>query len=162
MVRDHWERKDPNPVFGAFMGMEVSETSGKMNDTMIVFTSDHRDYLGEQWRSAVFSEIDYGFYAARETLGVELSAARGYMLRTEHWKYAYFPGFSPQLFDLVNDPDEFVDLGRVEQFTTIRTELTDRLFKRLLSRRNRLTMTDETVANVRSTETAGGIMIGKW
>ena len=54
----------------------------------------------EDWRDAVLSEIDYAFYAARETLDVGLSEARAYMLRSERWKYVYYRGFPPQLFDL--------------------------------------------------------------
>jgi len=200
VIRDASEKTDPNPVFSAFMGMEVSEIfsrqgtretvlpaymglikqiddhlgklfdwleeTGKAEDTMIVFTSDHGDYLGDHWmgekelfhevsvrvpmiiydprpeadatrgsvtdalieaidlvptfleatgapsanhrlegrslqpllhgqqvtawRDAIFSEIDYAFYEARKTLGVDVSDARGYMLRTERWKYVHF------------------------------------------------------------------------
>jgi arylsulfatase A-like enzyme len=77
------EKQDPNPVYGAFMDMEVSETfsrdgvretvlpaymglikqiddhlgqlfdwleaTNKMDETMIVVTSDHGDYLGDHW-----------------------------------------------------------------------------------------------------------------
>lgn len=266
------ERVDPNPVYGAFMGMEVSETfskqgtretvmpaymglikqiddhlgrlfayleeTGKDKETMIVFTSDHGDYLGDhwmgekelfhevsvrvpliiydprseadktrgtasqklveaidlvptfleatgapsanhrlegislqpllngeetkQWREAVFSEIDYAFYTARETLGAGLSDARGYMVRTDHWKYVHFQNFPPQLFDLENDPDEFIDLGRHEDYEEIRTDMHNRLLNRLLSRKNRVGMTDEGVANIRKSEDSAGILIGKW
>ncbi|MEM6293820.1 MAG: sulfatase/phosphatase domain-containing protein, partial [Myxococcota bacterium] len=72
------------------------------------------------WRGAVFSEIDYGFYAARETLGVGPSDARGYMIRTDAWKYIHFKGYPPQLFDLVRDPDEFTDLGRDPAYAATR------------------------------------------
>ena len=33
------------------------------------------------------------------------------MLRDERWKYVHFHGFPPQLFDLVNDPEERLDLA---------------------------------------------------
>ncbi|MGI9400624.1 MAG: alkaline phosphatase family protein [Rhizobiaceae bacterium] len=214
------------------------EETGKINETMIVFTSDHGDYLGdhwlgekelfheesvripliiydprkeadgtrgtvsdalveaidlvptflaatgappadhrlegrslepllhgnqlEDWRDAVFSEIDYAFYDAREILGVDASKARGYMLRTDRWKYIHFTGFEPQLFDLENDPDEFTDLGRSPEYEEIRNQMHKRLFERLTSRKNRVTMTDREVYDVRSDETRSGIMIGKW
>ena len=212
--RDAAEKDDPNPVYGAFMDMEVSqsfsrpevrdtvmpaymglikqiddhlgrvisylEESGKADETMIVVTSDHGDYLGdhwmgekelfhevsvrvpliivdprspadatrgsssdalveaidlvptfleatgapmpdhrlegmslapllegtkpEDWRDAVFSEIDYAFYEARNILDVGVDDARGYMIRTDRWKYVHFKGYPPQLFDLENDP----------------------------------------------------------
>ena len=209
--RHEQEKTGSNPVFNAFMQMQVSETfsrdgvretvlpgymglikqiddhlgqlfeyleqSGKADETMIVFTSDHGDYLGDHWlgekelfhemsvrvpliivdprqsadatrgsvsdamveaidlvptfleatgapsanhrlegrslmpllqgdalespwRDAVFSEIDYAFYQAREILDAPVSAARGYMIRTDQWKYVHFPGYPAQLFDL--------------------------------------------------------------
>lgn len=270
--RDEAERTDPNPVFSAFMGMEVSQTfsmqgaretvmpaymglikqiddhlgrlfdwldeTGRSGETMIVFTSDHGDYLGDHWmgekelfhecsvrvpliiydprkeadptrdtasealieaidlvptfleatgapsanhrlegksvmpllrghsdawaRDAVFSEIDYGFYAARETLGVGVSDARGYMLRTTLWKYVHFKGFPPQLFDLENDPDEFQDLGRNPGYEAVRTQMHTLLLDRLASRKNRVTMSDEQVHALRRNEDGSGILIGKW
>lgn len=266
------ERDDPNPVFGAFMGMEVSETfskdgvrdvvmpaymgliqqiddhlgklfawleeTGKADKTMIVFTSDHGDYLGdhwmgekelfhevsvrvpliiydprpeadatrgtvstdlveaidlvptfleatgappaphrlegrtlmpilngqplENWRDAVFSEIDYAFYAARAALNVDVSEARGYMIRTERWKYVHFRNFPPQMFDLQNDPDEYTDLGRDPAFKDIREGMHHKLLDRLTARKNRVTMTDEGVHALRRDEDTSGILIGKW
>lgn len=272
VIRDEIERRDPNPVYRAFMGMEVSETfskqgaretvlpaymglikqiddhlgrlfdwleeTGKDKETMIVFTSDHGDYMGDHWlgekelfhdvsvrvpliivdpraeadgtrgntcdamveaidlvptfmeatgapssehrlegrslqpflhgdpvdgwRDAVFSEIDYGFYAARETLKVDVSDARGYMLRTDRWKYVHFKGFPPQLFDLGGDPDEFHDLGRYPEYEDIRMHMHARLFDRLIERKNRITMTDADVQAMRRNEDDSGILIGKW
>ena len=272
IIRDEDERRDPNPVYGAFMGMEVSETfsqqgardvvmpaymglikqiddhlgrlfklleeTGKDKETMIVFTSDHGDYLGdhwmgekelfhevsvrvplivydprpeadatrgigseafveaidlvptfleatdapsaehrlegrslmpllhgekpEDWRDAVFSEIDYAFYAAREMLDVGVDDARGYMLRTKLWKYVHFRGFPPQLFDLENDPDEFHDLGRDPGHAEIRNMMHAALLDRLTARKNRVTMDQAGVSAMRRDEISSGIMIGKW
>ena len=53
-----------------------------------------------QWKDAVFSEIDYSFNDVRKTLNLGASDARGYMIRNNEWKYIYFKGFPPQLFDL--------------------------------------------------------------
>lgn len=270
--RDENERKDPNPVYRAFMGMEVSETfsnqgtretvlpaymglikqiddhlgrlftwleeTGKDKETMIVFTSDHGDYMGDHWlgekelfhevsvrvpliivdpradadgtrgttcdalveaidlvptfieatgapqadhrlegkslqpflhghpvdgwRNAVFSEIDYGFYAAREMLQIGVSDARGYMVRTDRWKYVHFKGFPPQLFDLEADPREFNDLGRDPAYQEVRANMHYRLLDRLVERKNRVTMTDTEVHAVRRNEDESGILIGKW
>ncbi len=272
VIRDQSEKADPNPVYEAFMKMEVSETfsmqgaretvlpaymglikqiddhlgslfdwleeTGKIDETMIVFTSDHGDYLGDHWmgekelfhevsvrvplivvdpraeadatrgtasselveaidlvptfleatgappaghrlegrslqpllhgapdvdwRDSVFSEIDYAFYAARETLEVGVSDARGYMIRTDKWKYVHFRHFSPQLFDLECDPDEFRDFGRDPAYEDIRQEMHARLLERLTGRKNRVTLPDDGIAQVRGAEDSSGIMIGKW
>ena len=114
------------------------------------------------WRTAVFSEIDYAFYAARETLDAGPSDARGYMIRTSRWKYVHFKGFPPQLFDLENDPDEFTDLGRVAGYERVREVLHRELTDRLTDRKNRVGMTDETVLSMRAGESTNGIIIGVW
>jgi len=84
------------------------------------------------------------------------------MLRTERWKYVHFRDFPPQLFDLENDPDEFNDLGRDPTHEATRQSLHTRLLDRLIARKNRVTMTDETVQNMRGDENSAGIIIGKW
>ena len=214
------------------------ESMGRLQDTMIVFTSDHGDYLGDhwmgekelfheqavriplivydpdpaadatrntvekrfveaidllptfletvagevsnarlegcsllplirslppaQWRDAVFSEIDYAFYPARETLQVGPSDARGYMIRTAEYKYVHFKGYRPQFFDLRNDPGEFDDLGDRSGFDAPKKEMRERLFERLLNRRNRVTMTDDQVLQRARQERDNGIVIGRW
>ena len=114
------------------------------------------------WRDAVFSEIDYAFYAAREILNVGPGDARGYMLRDRRWKYVHFPGFPCQLFDLHADPDEFLDLGRSPDHESVCRDMQRRLFDRLTGRKNRVTTTDDEVVATRQTETEHGIIIGEW
>ncbi|MFN3145985.1 MAG: alkaline phosphatase family protein [Paracoccaceae bacterium] len=116
----------------------------------------------DDWRDAVLSEIDYAFYAARETLEVAPSEARGYMLRTSRWKYVHFRGFPPQLFDLETDPDEFTDLGRDPAHAAVREDMHRRLTDRLMDRRNRVAMTDQAVLDMRADENDSGILIGIW
>ena len=216
--------------------LDFLEETGRMDDTLIVFTSDHGDYMGdhwlgekelfhepsvrvplivydpaadatrgsayanfieqidllptflealglpaaphrlegrslapllregrsEGWRDDAFSELDYAFYKARLDLGVSPGEARCFMIRTERWKYVDFVGFPPMLFDLANDPDELVDLGRDPAHDSVRREMRDRIFHRLATRRNRVGMTDEEV--VRRTDGARGVgvIIGEW
>jgi len=115
----------------------------------------------DSWRSAAFSEIDYGIYPARKALDVGAGAARAYMLRTDRWKFVYFKGFDPQLFDLEADPDEYVDLGRHPEYASVRRELLELLIDRLTNRKNRVTMTDEVVLGMHATEKERGIVIGQ-
>jgi arylsulfatase A-like enzyme len=217
---------------------EYLESSGRMRDTLIVFTSDHGDYLGDhwlgekelfhepsvrvpliiydpdpaadgsrgqacqalveaidlvptfldaleincsrhrleglslvpflrgpepvEWRAAVFSEIDYAAYQAREALSLDVKDCRAYMLRTDRWKYVHFKGFRPQLFDLIEDPNEFVDLGASPSHQGVRQQLHEQLLDRLTDRRNRVTVDDEWIRGIRARERQAGIIIGKW
>ncbi len=38
-----------------------------------------------------------------------------FMLRTDEWKYNYYPGYSPELYHIANDKDELVDLAASPQ-----------------------------------------------
>ena len=114
------------------------------------------------WRGTVFSEIDYAFYAARETLGTDPSNARSYMIRTEKLKYIHFKGFPPQLFDVENDPDEFTDLGRTAGNKQVREEYHRKLTDGLTDRKNRAGMADKAVLGMRAGECASGVIIFVW
>ena len=114
------------------------------------------------WRESVFSEIDYSFNEARKTLDLGASDARAYMIRNNRWKYVYYKGFSPQLFDLRNDPDEFNDLGQSKDYSKIREEMKEILLQRIISRKNRVAASDEFVMKDRDYTKEDGIMIGVW
>ena len=217
---------------------DVLEQTGRMKDTMIVFTSDHGDYLGDHWlgekelfheqivkvpliiydpshaanstrghrekrlveaidllptfldavenpcskhrlegssllpiirdqnlknwKEAVFSEIDYAFYAVRKSLNLGATDARAYMIRTDKWKYIYFKGFAPQLFNLENDPDEFKDLGQHPDYSEIRENLKEMLLQRLINRKNLVTVDENYILKERNDKNEDDIMIGVW
>ena len=84
------------------------------------------------------------------------------MIRTNDWKYIYFKGFPPQLFDLINDPDEFHDLGQKAKYSEVRNELKDLLLQRLINRKNLVTVTEEHVLKDRDDTSDDGIRIGVW
>ena len=114
------------------------------------------------WKDSVFSEIDYSFNEARKILNIGASDARAYMIRNNDWKYIYYKGFPPQLFDLKNDPDEFKDLGQSPDHSKIIEEMKDILLKRITNRKNRVAATDEFVLKERDYTKDDGIMIGVW
>jgi arylsulfatase A-like enzyme len=240
-----------NNVIPAYMGLikqiddqmgrlfDWMRTSGRLNDTMIVFTSDHGDFLGDHWlgekemlydcsvrvpmiiydpdasadgtrgttsqalvesidliptfldlkddladkehrlegesllpllrgraddvrRDAVFSEIDYAFKQPRVDLGKEPAEARGYMVRTHAYKYVFWEGFPPQLFDLGADPEELVDLGESSDHADVRASMHDRLFLWFRTRANRVTVSDDAVRRRMGTARKAGIIIGEW
>ena len=43
-----------------------------------------------------------------------------FMLRNKRWKYNYYPGYSPELYDMQEDPDELYDLGNSESHLAVR------------------------------------------
>ncbi len=116
----------------------------------------------DAWREAVFSEIDYAFRGARKTLQVAPDQALAWMMRTEQWKYIYYQGFAPQLFDLDADADEQHDLGQSADHEDIRAGLHEGLFDWLRQRRSRRTISDEAVAARTDTSKSRGFLIGQW
>jgi arylsulfatase A-like enzyme len=116
----------------------------------------------QPWREAAFSEIDYSYYQARLDLGIEPSQARAYMLKNRDWKYVYFKGFRPQLFDLKNDPHEFEDLGDSKNTQSIRNYFQEKLLERLTDRKNRVTISDQVVRERTAGAEKVGIIIGRW
>ena len=63
------------------------------------------------WRHFAVSEIDYSERGARQLLELSPYDCRATMIRDQRWKYIHHQCFRPQLFDLLNDPQELVDLG---------------------------------------------------
>lgn len=114
------------------------------------------------WREAAISELDYSFRAARHVLGKGPADCRGWMVRTERWKYVHWQGMRPQLFDMLHDPDELVDLGDVPGHEAVRADMAQRLLDWSLRRKTRTTVDDATV--VRRTEDwkGKGLHIGVW
>lgn len=47
----------------------------------------------------------------------------GFMLRKGRWKYNYYVGFDPELFDLENDPEELNDLANEPAFAETLSEM---------------------------------------
>jgi arylsulfatase A-like enzyme len=115
-----------------------------------------------EWRDFVFSELDYSFYRARLTLERKPAECRIYMVRDARWKYIHFTGYRPQLFDLQDDPRELRDLGESPDHAQVRDTMREKLFDRLLSRRNRVTVSDEAVEERTNKVREKGIIIGEW
>lgn len=204
-----------NKVIPAYMGLikqcddqlgrilDALEGSGQINDTMIVLTSDHGDYLGDhwmgekdlfheqsvkipmiiydprnkahstrgstcdalvesidlvatfievaggevpdhivegrslqpflfgespKWREFVISEFDYSVTPQAVKLGVEPRDARLFMVFDGRYKMMHAEGgFRPMLFDLLEDPNEFIDLGKGKAHQ----DIIDRLYRYL-------------------------------
>ena len=95
------------------------------------------------WRDHAISEYDYSTREAKLTLGVDQDDARLIMCVDARWKYVHAEGFGPMLFDLENDPDELVDLGRSEadEHVEVKSRMAERLFAWARRHHNRITRT---------------------
>ncbi|MDU8942013.1 sulfatase-like hydrolase/transferase [Ovoidimarina sediminis] len=144
------------------------DASGQRDDTLILYTSDHGEMLGDHgfWTKQVMYEASAGVPLViagpgvlqgatcatpaslldiaptlRAAAGLEPGEGQGadlrtlasapcdpdrtvfseyhdggsttaaFMVRWSEWKYVHYPGQSPQLFNLADDPDELRDLG---------------------------------------------------
>ncbi|MET0202688.1 MAG: sulfatase-like hydrolase/transferase, partial [Casimicrobiaceae bacterium] len=114
------------------------------------------------WRDAAFAELDYGFRRARTVLGRGIRECRAWMLRTRRWKYVYWQGFRPQLFDLEADPLECIDHGGRAGHDTIAGEMQARLFDMLAASKRRTTVADDEVARRTDGHRRHGVHIGIW
>ncbi len=184
--------------------MAYLEESGQLEDTMIVLTSDHGDYLGDHWlgekdlfhdpsvkvplivcdpspeadvtrgttcgalveaidlaatfvdmaggafaghilegrslrpilhgdmpadwRDFAVSEYDYSCTPMADALGMAPGDARLFMVANARWKLIHVEGgLPPMLFDLENDPDELVDLGRDPDHAEVVRQMREKL-----------------------------------
>jgi arylsulfatase A-like enzyme len=121
-----------------------------------------RDERVEQWRDAVFAELDYGFRRARRVLQRGVRECRAYMVRERDWKYVHYEGFRPQLFALADDPGERRDVGADPRFDAERARLRERLFDWLAAGKRRTTVDDALVESRTDAHRAHGIHIGVW
>jgi arylsulfatase A-like enzyme len=112
-----------------------------------------------RWRDIVVSELDYSYRPARAELEIAPDRARAWMLHGDRWKYVFYEGFRPQLFDLLNDPGELDDRGGDPALTAVCREYGDRLFEWLRARRTRITVSNTHILTRRR---PAGLVIGEW
>jgi arylsulfatase A-like enzyme len=114
------------------------------------------------WRDAVFSELDYSFRAARRMLARHPRDCRAIMVRSERWKYVWWQGFRPMLFDLAQDPRELRDLGADIAYAQVRRDMEERLAAWQKARKTRITVDDATVEARTDSHRKHGIHFGIW
>jgi arylsulfatase A-like enzyme len=116
----------------------------------------------QDWRRYAISEYDYSLLPAARTLGTELSNSRLFMVTDRHWKYIHAEGFRPMLFDLRNDPDEFIDLGDNADCEDIRQTMEAALKRWALRLSQRTAITEDEIREMRDRPPDNGILIGFW
>ena len=272
-IRDEGERRDPHPVYGAFMENAIGQAfrrdevreavipaymglikqcddqmgrlfryldeAGRMDDTMIVVTSDHGDYLGDhwlgekdlfhessvkvplivydpsaeadgtrgttcdalvesidlaatfieaaggtvprhivegrslmpflrgetpdEWRDFAVSEYDYSATPMAAKLGIRPKDARLFMVADERWKLIHAEGgFRPMLFDLREDPCEFVDLGADPAYGAAVDAMYDKLAAWALRPSQRTAISDEEIDAMRGKSRRKGVLLGAY
>jgi arylsulfatase A-like enzyme len=118
------------------------------------------------WRTEVVCEYDFSFQDSRIALATKPRDAWMRMVRDDRWKYVLFENFRPMLFDLVNDPNEFHDLGAstAPEHVAAKERLHEALFRWARQPRQRVTVPDGAIESieVQARITEGGILIGYW
>lgn len=99
------------------------------------------------WRSAAHFEFDFRHSQAQSSLGLNMETACLNVIRDEEFKYVHFAGLPPLLFDLVNDPQELIDVSAT------RSDVSARYARRLLDWR--LEYTDKTLSHITVTKGDG-------
>ena len=80
------------------------------------------------WRGFAVSEYDYSCTPMANALGMAPGDARLFMVVDARWKLIHAEGgLPPMLFDLENDPDELVDLGRDPDHAEVVRHMRDKL-----------------------------------
>jgi len=112
------------------------------------------------WREFAVSEYDYSLLPVRTELKLRPRDARLFMVTDGRFKLIHAEGgFRPMLFDLVNDPDEFFDLGTSADHNTIIKKMYQHLQTWSLRMAQRVTVSDSWVQSEDDPEDTG-ILVG--
>lgn len=113
-------------------------------------------------RDCVVSECDYSVMGFAKDLGRNSYNARMTMLYDGRYKYVHCMGFKPMLFDLQEDPQERVDLGRDAGYGVVRSQLSEQMLDWTAGLKNRVTVSEKTLKQRQGKAGGVGILIGYW
>jgi len=117
----------------------------------------------DDWREAAFSELDWTFRGARRRLGEPTGQHMAWMVRTARWKYVHWTsGYRPQLFDLMQDPQEFHDLGADGTLAGVRDAMRHRLLTWFTKLKSRTTITWAEAEQRTDSHKKAGVLLGEW
>lgn len=98
----------------------------------------------------------------RLPMGAPVDRCNMTMVRTAEWKYVHFDGLAPIFFDLVNDPQEYVDLGTSKVHAEVIAQMRQRLLDWLFARRRTTGITPQVIEGWNAKELEIRIDIGIW
>ena len=115
------------------------------------------------WREFAVSELDYSDQGVRNRLGLDPYMCRAIMIKSRRWKYIYYWNLRPQLFDLYEDPNEFVDLGSMSEYKSICHMMDERLISWQNSLKRRVGIAyDCVLGQGPDRDEKNGFIIGRW
>ena len=116
------------------------------------------------WREAVFSEYDYAHQPMIRELGRKPSETGMTMIFDGRFKLVQIEGYRPILHDLMEDPEEFFDLGGDPDYGSEIQRLQKMLLDWALSRKHRVTKSNKAIEDYteKHAQLKAGIYIGYW
>jgi len=133
--QDLVESVDIVPTFVEFAGGEICMERVEGKSLLPLLENKNPT---ASWREFTISEIDYAERGIKEILNIDRLACRATMVANHSWKFIYYQGFPPQLFDLNADPDELNDLGQDPALEPVRQQMKQMLFDWKFSLKNRV------------------------
>lgn len=127
------------PTFLDFLGQEIPQHRLE-GETLL--PALRGEAVGSS-RNIVVCEDDYGRFPFAKKLGRDIYTARMTMAFDGRHKLIHCPGFAPMLFDLANDPNELVDLGRDAGYAAQRSMMQEKLLDWSATLKNRAAIREE-------------------
>ena len=117
----------------------------------------------DQIREYTLSQIDYSDRGPRVSLNIHPYDCRAHMIRNKEWKYILHEKFRPQLYNMKNDPQEFIDLGDSPEYASVRDEMHEKIFSWFRKRLIRTEMDYDSLFEMGvERDEKIGILIGHW
>ena len=117
----------------------------------------------DQIREYTLSQIDYSDRGPRVSLNIHPYDCRAHMIRNKEWKYILHEKFRPQLYNMQNDPEEFIDLGDSPEYASVRDEMHEKIFSWFRKRLIRTEMDYDSLFEMGvERDEKMGILIGHW
>ncbi len=142
----------------------IETAGGEVPDHIVEGKSLHPLLCGElpaDWREFAISEFDYSATMMVDKLGLTPRQARLFMVVDKRWKFMHAEGgFRPMLFDMLNDPDELIDLGNSQEYESTIHLMYERLGQWSRRASQRTTKSDQEIISSRGKSRRVGVLLG--